>query len=328
MKSLDMDFSKIQEYNKSSVNLLADYFDINVSDDNRENKLQWFYNLSKLAQKNLGLAHCVLHNQTARGAIDITNNYTGSYSLYRPYATNVGTFSFLKTFTDTIKISGNRLTGKKYLASGLKNSDYFVFRVLDENKNKKWIFLDFTQISHTIESHYSGNIGMEIADPQDLIIDADIPSEWILDNHVSPDKLRFSLGFHNYGLITNYLSACKALFEIIKRAKMNNGNFGFELLKLENQIDLLDLSWEKNMLSIFEPMEGKEFWKARYTQYSFGKRTLIDCINLYLQITNSSSIQLDNKSQIFRDCLTFSSHVSSLCVNLENPERIETFQCT
>ena len=328
IKPLDADFSQTLLYNKFAVYTLSDYFNINVATDSVKDQLQWFENLSLLAQQNLGLAHCVIHNQTARGAIDITCHNGGAASLVRPYANHVGTFSFAKINTDTIRLHGRRLTGKKNLASGLNNSDYYVFRVFDDTDRRRWVFLDLTQVEHSLTSHYSGNIGMQIAKPYDMTIDAGIPAEWILDEYATSKQLRSALGFHNYGLITNYWAASRSLIAIIKtQARRRNYNLSHELLKLEGQVSMLELLWKKNISSIFEPMGGIDFWKCRSTQYTFGKQTLIDVISCYLQIANSGSLQLDQNSRVFRDCLTFSSHVTSLYSNLEHPERFENTQC-
>jgi hypothetical protein len=265
-----------------------------------------------------------MHNQTARGAIDITCHHGGSASLVRPYANHVGAFSFTKGKDLSIRLRGRRLVGKKVLASGLHNSDYYVFRVFDMAECRRWVFLDLTQVEHKIEPHYLGNIGMQIAEPHDMIIDAEIPAEWILDEYATSKQLQSALGFHNYGLITNYWAASKSLIAIIKdQSQRRKHNLSYELLKLEGQVSMLELLWKKNISSILEPMEGSDFWKYRNTQYTFGKQTLIDVIGCYLQIANSSSLQLDQNSRVFRDCLTFSSHITSLYSNLENPNLFE-----
>lgn len=330
IKPLDTDFSKHQ-YDKTAVSMLSDYFNINVAivgGKSQLSQIQWFENLSLLAQQNLGLAHCVVHNQTARGAIDITCHNGGSASLVRPYANHVGAFSFAKGHDLSIRLNGQRLVGKKTLASGLHNSDYFVFRVFDKDERRRWVFLDLTQVEHKINRHYAGLIGLQIANPYDMTIDAEIPAEWILDEYATSKQLRSVLGFHNYALITNYWAASRSLIAIIKnQAQRKNHNLCYGLLKLENQVSMLELLWKKNISSIFEPRWDVEFWKYRSTQYTFGKQTLIDVISYYLQIANSSSLQLDQNSQVFRDCLTFSSHITSLYSNLEHPERFESGQC-
>jgi hypothetical protein len=342
MKTLDIDFSKTLSYDQSTMSKLADYFDINIATDNLEKQTQWFHNLSILAQQNLGLSLCLIHHHVALGAIDIINQHLGvstSDSPYkiRPYAEHVGAFSFFKIkdikqqhIRDSIRLIGRRLTGVKLLASGLKNADYYILRVFDESNKKRWVFLDLTKIEYKIESHYDNTVGMRIAEPYDLNIDAELPAEWILDNYIPSEKLTRALGFYNYGQITNYWAASNALLELIKsRAKQKYLNIDYELLKFENQIDMLKILWEKNITSIFEPMKNnKNFWRVRHAQYSFGKRTLIDVINFFMQLAGSSSMQMNENSQMFRDCLIYSSHPVDLYSQLKYPELLEDLQST
>jgi len=329
---MDINFNQVKQYDKSAVALLSDYFDMNIVSDDVQIRTKWFRNLSELAQQNLGLAVCVIHNHTSRGAIDIANQYLGSKSINLPYKDYVGSFSFAKHVwnkdekfvRDTIRLTGNRLSGKKYLASGLKNADYFVLRVYDATGKKRWVYLDLSRVPHQLEPNYGKIIGLEIAEPYNLSIDAELPSNWILDAVAPTEELTLALEYYNYGQITNYWSASKALLEVIKKqAARKHYNLELEIGKLEKQVSSCELLWQEKLLSIGLAPRNQDLVRNRSMQLAHSKKAMLDTINLFNQIATSSQMQLDTHSQMYRDCLLYLTHPNSFYSLLQYPDGLQ-----
>ena len=66
IKPISRDFSLVKEYDQSTASNLADYFDLDFVAQDPDQYRLYFQNLKTLASQNLGLAHCVIHNQSAR----------------------------------------------------------------------------------------------------------------------------------------------------------------------------------------------------------------------------------------------------------------------
>lgn len=312
-------FSSVAEFDKSIASSLKDYFDIDfVARDPYEFR-QYFYNLKAMAYQNLGLAHCVIHNQSAQNVIQLAYDATKFPCYSKPYGDHIGAYSFRKRAgVDSLVINGRQVSGIKKWASQLDHADFMVIRILDDQEKRRCIFIDLEQAPQKISNLRNTMLGMQVARASDIEIDIELPEEWMVDNYVSYDRIHTVLNFHNYGLITNYMSNARALLDQITEITSRYAyKVDHDLRCLDLQVRVLESLWIKNIDSTQEPL-SPDFWKIRDSQYQFGKKTLIDIIHLGLQVFNSSMFDVQNpETQIFRDALIFSSHITSLYRNLE-----------
>lgn len=315
MKSLHKDFSGITQFDQQVLCDLVEFFNLDFLLKNLGDYELWFRNLSVLAQQNLGLAHCVIHNQAAHNVASIAVKHIPNFKYL--YPDRIGAYSFPRSHVDTLTLTGTRLSGKKFWASNLDVADYIILRILDPNKIEKWIYLDLQKINHRMVTNNFNPLGMKVARAFDIEIADDIPAEWILDNYVPKEELHTIVNFHKYGLITNYWSASKALLAHIEKiANERKYSLEYEIEKLRLQVNMLEIVWQKNMASLLAE-RNKEFWHVRDTQHNFGKKTLIDIINLFMQLQNSRLCDQNSlESQVFRDAVVFASHIENLYTNV------------
>ena len=319
MTPLTTDLSDIKDFDHQTVSKLADHFDVDYLSNDLDQYQQWFQNLSTVAQQNLGLAHCILHNQSARNLIAIAAQYHDHGDFHRDYSSQIGAYGVYNPVADSIVLTNTYLKGRKCWASQLHTADFIVLRVMDPDQHKHFVFLDPQQVDCDVLDNNFDSIGMKIAKASDLIIDANIPKHWILD-HQSPNQelLQATNNFHKYGLITNYWSVSQALLNQIQNLCVRHKcQADFDIQKLELQVDVLRVLWEKNMPSLLEPF-NQSFWLTRDTQYNFGKKTLIDVVHLFMQIANSRLCDSHSlESRMFRDSIVFSSHIENLYKNIQ-----------
>jgi len=142
MRILDQNFEGVKELDHAIAKDLAQYFDFDFVTKNINDYQLWFNNLKKIAFQNLGLAHSVLHNQTAHNCVEIAFNETALPEFDRSYSQNIAGHSFLtlssKSKHDSIKFDGKQLSGTKYWISNAKAADFVVMACLNSiSKVKK-----------------------------------------------------------------------------------------------------------------------------------------------------------------------------------------------
>lgn len=314
MKKLEGNYSEVTEFNHETTIAIADFFDINFVQGDPEEQRQWFINLKLIAEQNLGLAHCIVHNQSARNTINIAQSKTGLDIFYKSYANNIGAYSFFKGFSkfqpDTVVLNGNQLTGTKFWASQLSTADFLVLSVKDQNatgfKSVKKVFLDLKQIPHSITKSKASPMGMNVAFPCDITLDTQIPPEWILESCPLYDKVH---SFHFYGLIANYISCANSL---VNQAQSLGVNIEYELKKIKLNLDISTMLWENSFLEIFDDVNTEQFTRLN-TQYQFARKNLVDTTSLFLEVMNTGLCDLESpQSQKFRDALSMGSHLVNL----------------
>lgn len=319
MKKFDKDFTTVDNFDLQIVSQLKDYFDISfVKKDPNEYKL-WFENLRIVAEQNLGLAHCILHNQSARNSIDIAYSETGINEFSRPYDSSIGAYSFFKGFSkfkpDKLTLVDNHLKGTKYWASQLNTADFIVLHVRDmrEERSVRKVFIDLKSTEHTVVKSSSNPIGMKMAFPCDFSIDTLIPNNWILNKNSLYDQLS---SFHSYGRTGNFISCARSL---ITQAQAQGFNADYDIKKLTLTIDVAEMLWQKTFEDCIFDDVGLEQFKKLNTQYQFARKTLVDVVAFFLEIMNTGLCDSESiQSQKFRDALTLGSHVINLYKHLNN----------
>lgn len=269
----------------------------------------WFNNLLRLAQHNLGIAHCIQHDATARRLLS---------PAVSQFKNAIGCYSSTKRI-DTLQLKDNVVSGSKYWISNLHVADYGIMR-MPAGDAEAYVLFDFSLNSFD-RDFTNMQIGLEQAKPGTLIVDHyDVPTGYILgyrsfsDNH-SP--IAQTLTFHDYCFITNYLGCIIGLFDhITEYANKNNIKLEFELNKFKLEISVLKMLWQDNLAKFSDTITDL-FWQRRNTQYTQSKNILIQLITLGLSIGDSTWVS-DHAShnQQFRDALVFSTHMSSLYKNL------------
>jgi len=316
MIPLAENFCSVEAFDKTVTKKLSPYFDLDfVRKDTAEYNL-WLNNLCQLASQNLGLAHCVLHNQTARNALQtagISSSYADTIGAFHLNKNNMIDGNKKVFNLDTMRLNGSRLSGTAFWNSQLHVADYIVLRVLDQDNNKRWVYLELKNIQHQISYNNFDLAGMQIAQASNFTIDADIPSESILDFSRPISDFHPVTNLHKYGTIANHTGICQALLKrIVKICLSNNYNLQFELSKLVNQVDVLTILWEMNLPSVHQPF-SKKFWYVFDAQYTFSKKTLTDLIAFCTPIYNSSDYNTQSESyKTFKDAMIYSTHVQNL----------------
>jgi hypothetical protein len=319
MVKLEGDFSSIKEFNYTAVEKLSDFFDISFVEKNPVEYKLWFTNLKEIAEQNLGLAHCILHNQSSRNAINIAYQRTGSEVFNRPYRSSIGAYSFYKGWSkyqpDTISINGTRLSGTKYWASQLSTADFIVLNVRDIQQADEIVvpvFVDLAQVEHKIKKSNATPMGMNVAYPCDFHIDSEIPIEWICTKDMLHKQIS---SFHFYGLTANYISCATSL---LNQAEAQGYNIDYSIKKLKLDIEVSTMLWEKSFNEVFDDISPTQF-KNLNTQYQFARKNLINVTTLFLEVMNTGMCdQESDGSQKFRDALSMSSHVVNLYKHLDN----------
>jgi hypothetical protein len=325
IKPIVGDFYDVKEFDHQCVVKLQDFFDLGFATRDPDQYRQYFQNLKMLAGQNLGLAHCVIHNQSARNVVALAYQHTKLACFDRPYGTNIGAYSFRKPVIDEqLILDGNHIRGVKKWSSQLHHSDFIVLTTINTQEQRSWVFIDLHKVPHRIVNARDTSLGMEIARASDLEIDLELPADWIINNRVPVEHMKKIISFHNYQLNTNYLGGARGLLDLVTELCNSRGySVGHSIKTLDLQLRVLESLWIKNLDSPLEPLDDQA-WSIRDSQYQFGKKTMIDIINFCMQMFNSNMYQAENpKSQLFRDALVLSSHMTNLYRNLDAPEQNE-----
>lgn len=314
MLPIQGDFGEVKTFDHAVMGQLADYFDLDYVANDLDQMVLWLDNLSVLAGQNLGLAHCVVHNQTARSCADLAYRKTGLPQFDRPIRSQIGAYSFFKGgnnhkhkhYLDSMRLDGNRLRGVKRWCSQLSSADYVVLKVEVEPKQVLNVFVDLRQVTHEIKPSEFEPIGMQIAKPFDLHIDSEIPVEWVMSpmyDYVLPNKLHF------LGMITNYIACSDRL---LRQASELGFGVDYEIKKLQLDLDIAHMLKQSSLPTLLDADINKSF-KVINPQYQFARKSLIRTISFFLEVMSTGLCDAQSeRSQCFRDALTMGSHVVSL----------------
>ena len=161
---------ELSVFNSNTLKILKPYFDVKLTtvcnDADRE---QWFINLLNLAQYNVGIAHCVQHNQIARFLVESFFVNQQLPKIYKLYDEQIAGHSGLKN-TDTLRLENGRLSGTKHWISNLHQSEFVVTRAIDSKDTESYVLIDLTKTKHKIDLA-SETIGLEPACPSSLTLD-------------------------------------------------------------------------------------------------------------------------------------------------------------
>lgn len=310
MLPLQGDYEAVKKFDLEVVNQLADYFNFDFPARDPHTACLWLDNLYLLARQNLGLAHCMLHNQTARNYTSLAHNLTGSQDFDLPFHTRIGAFSFSKVLSknmpDTMFFHGPRLTGVKRWISQLDVADHVVMKIPKCPGVILTVFVDLTKIAHEVRPSESQPIGMNIANPYDLYIDAEIPQEWILD---SWEYYAISNNLHFYGMVGNHIACANHL---LAQASEFGFAVDYQLKKLQLDLEIANMLRQNTASGVFDPDLKKSFQTVN-TQYQFARKCLVNTVSFFLEIMSTGICDsTSQRSQVFRDSLNMATHQINL----------------
>ena len=300
-------------FDRENLAKLSKYFDLDFLDSSLEQKSIFFKNLYTLSRRSLGLAHNIQHHQTAYLAVQLSQCQAArDRVLNQPWGQLIGCCSVVK-HSDEITMTDHVLQGEKRWLSNLESADYG-FMQIEEQGVPYIVYFDLHTMPHTKSYDYFTPIGMELARPGALIFDqVKIDPSYVLGVKGTQEFFQQS-SFSNYCFLTNHYGLIKQLFlDVRQYATKHACGAEFELKKLEIDVCTLQMMWEENLSSLNETELTHVFWNRRNTQYAFSKKTLVNIIQLVLEL--GVSYYTDAKSpfsQRFRDSLTYASHMHPL----------------
>jgi hypothetical protein len=322
MKVLDQNFESTKEFDRTVIKDLANFFDFDFLNKNPEEYQLWFANLKKLAFQNLGLAHSVIHNQTAQNCALIAFKETGREEFNRLYTENIAGHTFLKLFSefkpDSITYDGKTLSGIKHWISNLETADFVVVGVVNSaSKLKKtnYIFIDLNKVEHKISGGEYHPIGLNVARPFNLELNIEISEHWVITNENNSEEFNLASYFHFYALIINYIMCSKNLLQLLKH---QNYNVEYELKKLGLNLKISEALLDKSLENLLFDKSNKTKFYMFDNQYQFARKNLIDITKFFLEIGNSSLLDVKSQaSQVVRDSIMMTSHLVNLYKHID-----------
>jgi len=281
--------------------------DINWASASPVEKISWIQFLRQTANQDVGLAHCIQHNQAARVAIELTSNIDLITWLHsKEYCDLVGTASVSKNIDDCQV--NQTINGCKKYVSNYTIADYHVLWLQNSKTGRK----DVIYVPGTAEGlHVDASLdllGMEIAQPGNLVFDN-------VNNYVTlcqlgdqchePRNNYMNLAFCtvNLGLCESLLKDLTALTEL-----KNITHTNFNLRSLEMQLEIYQDQWRFCWPILELDHYDKDQSAQVHRLYSVGKKMLVDIIGLYLMVGNSTMLVNGAPSQRFRDAIVYTTH--------------------
>lgn len=314
IESLDPSVKIDLRFDRKNLQKLGKYFNFNFVNSSLDEKTIFFKNLYTVCRQSLGLAHSIQHHATAVISVQLSNCQPAKDRiLSKEFGELIGCITATKR-SDSISLIGNVLNGHKKWITNLDTADFAIIQIEKDSK-PHIVYVDLHHVLHKIDYSFFTPFGMEIARPGSLIFDQQtIDPACVLGVRGTQDFFQQS-NFGSFCFLTNHYAVTKQLFlDIKKYAIDNNCGADFDIKKLEIDVATLQMMWTESLPSLEEKVLSHEFWNKRNTQYAFSKKTLLSVIQLVLELGNSYYMDAHSESsQRFRDALTYSSHMYSLC---------------
>ena len=292
---------------------LEPYFNLDFVNSDVNNKIRFFENLKTLSRRSLGLAHSIQHNAVARTIVQLSDCESAKNKVFgQPFDKIIGCYSIVKR-SDQLTLKDSILNGQKNWFSNLDQADFGVLQ-FNHDGMTELVYFDMSTLPHELDYSFFKPIGMEIARAGALIIkNYSVPPEHMLGRH-STQKYFQQSNFASYCFLSNHCGLAQELFLDLKAyAEKFKCGAEFEIKKLEMDIASLVMQWQDNLPTVGETTMSNEFWNRRNTQYAFSKKTLIQVIQLILELGVSYYVDAQSQfSQRFRDALTYSAHMHPL----------------
>jgi len=128
---------------------LAPYFDLVFHTATVDERIIFFKNLLAVAQRSLGLAHCIQHDMVSRVAIQEGSSQKARDTILPlGYAGVVGCWSGRKR-SDNWSLNGLTVNGTKRWITNIHGSRYFTGQIMRDNV-KYSIYIDLNETKHRV----------------------------------------------------------------------------------------------------------------------------------------------------------------------------------
>ena len=314
------------------LKLLTPFFQYDYATASQADHEMWFYNLLYIAERDLSLAHCVQHNQTARLSIEL-NKFEPAKKILNSYVYSdlICSYSDSRAM-DTIlydKENSCLTPGVKGWLSNLKSADICVIRVLDTAKENHYdVFLDLRNIDHTRSFNAPASLGMSGASPGVLGLDTSLSVGTdvcfvLVENPVKDDNYLLR-SYVKQCWATVHLGATLGLYnELLKYPELQDPGLKHTLKNIEIELSSLKIMWEHGLETILpcskhsindnSILAQTLYYPARATQYAASKKALLTVINLILEMGLHYFIDEGTPTCTrFKDALTYVTHMHSL----------------
>jgi hypothetical protein len=327
---------------------LSSCFNLNFETATREDYEMFFYNLLKVSEYDLSLAHCLHHNHKARVAIQSGKDINLKHKLEQlDYHEVVGCYSGHRAI-DTVRydpISNTINAGTKSWISNLKSADMCVFEVTEthvplgvsaytnynyNNPNVYVAYVDLKKIDHTITDGTLSPTaaGMTGASPGILTINSAIKVDniscSILEVNPRKNKDLTWLEFTRQCWVTQHFGMILGLYkELTKYPESQDPTLARRFKSIELEISSLKIMWEYGIQtkmhtsfenckngSVISNSSAPNFFN---TQYALSKKVLLDLIYLVLEIGINDFIDTNTIQWVkLKDAISFVTHMTSL----------------
>ena len=254
----------------------------------------FFVDLHDLAKKDLSLAHLKQHHAGAGAVVatcDLVMPGPGAYSVWKPM--------------DTLVFHDGKISGKKHWVSDAPNVQWATLGA----KNQGQEVMILTEMDHAkidmiplqgLENTYTANLEFD-----------NVSAELIYYKN-NREKFKTSLQIIDIGFFTNHVAVATSLWNDINSVILDRGMAScvYDVKKLRVDLDILCMLWKDRVHGIDQ---HDRYDQQNWLLYCFGKKVLLQIVQVYLEFTGSTIYKTDQPShRLFKDALIYSSHMKNL----------------
>lgn len=257
-------------------------------------KLDFFQNLQQLASSDLALAHSVFKISSVRTILTLADqvpiqnlastNFIAGFSVHKPF--------------DTLRVSHNRVNGKKHWITNLQQSEFLIVQALDNN-NVKLLFIDLAEPRGvTRDFSFFKNPGMADTQTGDALFD-DYACQPLFDK--SDTRYFVSNNHNSLCFTTNYLGATQGLLNYLDRDQTRKFKSQYKNLSALLTSEIINTS------GVTVPSDA--FWHQRNALYLDSKDLLAEVCCFIVKNCAGNFYNLDSpQGKHFSNCLIYSGH--------------------
>lgn len=300
-----------------------EYFDVVLSKAPLQEQMQWYYNMFKVGVHiDTGFAHVLQHHHTTREYISYCND---AELAKKAFSGNYG--SVIGANTDRKPSNGATiepvnggyiLNGEVPWATNALTANYLITICLDKSDNVlKRVLVDLDKTENVVGHPFSKPIGMSYARPGVITFDNQlIPREWqigVVDWPVWDESMFKLRVLTSLCFLTNMTANIQALFNEVEEfalKQQRHNEIGF--IKVKNSVMTAIDVWI-NRLQQYDSIKNDQLFFQSYHQiYVFGKKTLLEVINLSRELGIQKHTFDGEPSRVYRNAMTFSSHMTKI----------------
>jgi hypothetical protein len=329
IKDIPVKFLKSYKFDENSyldssvLNEFGEYFDVVLSKASLQEQMQWYYNMFKVGvYVDTGFAHVLQHHHTTREYITYCNdNELASKAFSGAYGSVIGANTDRKPVGGgTIEPvdDGYILDGEVPWVTNALSANYLITICLDKSDNVlKRVLVDLDKVEHTASNPFSKPIGMSYARPGVITFDNQIiPKEWqigVVDWPVWDEDMFRLRVLTSLCFLTNMAANIQSLFNEVEEFALNQERHNeIAVLKVKNNVMTFIDVWINRLQQYKNIKNDQLFFQSYHQIYVFGKKTLIEVINLSRELGIQKHSFDGEPSRVYRNAMTFSSHMTKL----------------